>query len=217
VGMYRLEVAVTGPEGRAPTAIATATSRSGLAPLPVSFVGSGSTDPELGALTYSWNFGDGSALSTEADPTHTFTTVGNYTVTLTVTDDMNLSSATSLVINVTAPVRTIDLAALTVTGVRASNGRLNITGVASVKDNSAANVSGASVTARWSIAGKVANSKTVTTNTNGTATFSLTNQRLSRGVVVQLCVSRVALASTLVDNNLYAPSTSTVCSSWIVP
>lgn len=36
------------------------------------------------ALTYSWDFGDGSALSTEKSPSHTFTTYGNHSVTLTV-------------------------------------------------------------------------------------------------------------------------------------
>jgi len=35
--------------------------------------------------SYSWDFGDGNS-STEADPAHTFTSAGVYTVTLTVTD-----------------------------------------------------------------------------------------------------------------------------------
>ncbi len=35
---------------------------------------------------YSWNFGDGSAISTEQNPTHVFTSDGEFTVTLTVTD-----------------------------------------------------------------------------------------------------------------------------------
>ncbi len=43
------------------------------------------------ALSYSWNFGDGSPASTLKDPTHTFNAVGGgtktFTVTLTVTED----------------------------------------------------------------------------------------------------------------------------------
>lgn len=38
-----------------------------------------------GGMTYLWNFGDGST-STAANPTHTYTTPGNYNVSLTVTN-----------------------------------------------------------------------------------------------------------------------------------
>lgn len=36
--------------------------------------------------TYAWDFGDGSAVSVDANPTHTYAQSGVYTVTLTVTD-----------------------------------------------------------------------------------------------------------------------------------
>ena len=39
------------------------------------------------ATTYSWDFGDGSALSTEKAPVHTYESFGDYTVKLTVTGD----------------------------------------------------------------------------------------------------------------------------------
>ena len=44
--------------------------------------------------TYAWTFGDGNT-STEANPTHTYTTGGTYTVELTVTDQDGLASATA--------------------------------------------------------------------------------------------------------------------------
>lgn len=44
--------------------------------------------------TYEWDFGDGSAISTEEAPVHTYATSGSYTVTLTVTDQ---DSAVSVV------------------------------------------------------------------------------------------------------------------------
>ena len=45
----------------------------------------GSSDPEGRPLTYSWDFGDGTT-STLANPSHTFTAAGRYTVRLTTSD-----------------------------------------------------------------------------------------------------------------------------------
>lgn len=51
------------------------------------------------AYSYEWNFGDGSAVSTEASPVHTYAASGNYTVTLTVTDqDTTVSESEQVVI-----------------------------------------------------------------------------------------------------------------------
>ncbi|MBL7918829.1 MAG: gliding motility-associated C-terminal domain-containing protein [Bacteroidia bacterium] len=47
------------------------------------------TNASTGTFTnspYSWNFGDGSPVSTATNPPHTYLTNGNYTVSLTVTD-----------------------------------------------------------------------------------------------------------------------------------
>ena len=38
------------------------------------------------AATYSWDFGDGTAVSTQMSPAHTYTAGGTYTVTLTLTE-----------------------------------------------------------------------------------------------------------------------------------
>lgn len=49
--------------------------------------------------TYEWNFGDGSAISTEESPVHSYVASGSYTVTLTVTDqDGTVSELQQLVI-----------------------------------------------------------------------------------------------------------------------
>jgi hypothetical protein len=52
----------------------------------VCFQGLYSTDPDNDPLTYSWNFGDGTALSKEANPCHLFAKAGFYSVTLAVDD-----------------------------------------------------------------------------------------------------------------------------------
>jgi PKD repeat protein len=54
--------------------------RVGCAPLPVSFTGSSTPN----AVSWSWNFGDGST-STLQNPVHVYTATGNYSVTLAVT------------------------------------------------------------------------------------------------------------------------------------
>jgi len=67
--------------GAAPTAQFSASTTSGSAPLQVDF-----TDLSAGTPTgWSWDFGDGGSGTTQ-DATHTFTTPGTYTVTLTATN-----------------------------------------------------------------------------------------------------------------------------------
>ena len=81
-GLYRIDYA----KGTR-TPVAEATRRQGLRPGAAdrrSSRATGSEDPDGDALTYAWDFGDGTATSTEANPTHTFTTAGTYTVRLTV-------------------------------------------------------------------------------------------------------------------------------------
>ena len=56
----------------------------------IQFDGTGSSDVDGTITTYQWNFGDGQAGSGAA-PTHAYTTAGDYTVTLTVTDNNGLT------------------------------------------------------------------------------------------------------------------------------
>jgi hypothetical protein len=57
------------------------------------FNGGGSTD-NTGIANYLWNFGDGTT-GTGATPTHTYSAVGNYTVSLMVKDMAGNSAASS--------------------------------------------------------------------------------------------------------------------------
>ncbi len=71
---------------------------------PVSFSGAGSTDPngDNTITTYAWDFGDGASGSGVA-ASHSYAAQGNYTVTLTVTDDGGLSSSDTADAIVTDP------------------------------------------------------------------------------------------------------------------
>ncbi|MCP4107562.1 MAG: PKD domain-containing protein, partial [Desulfobacteraceae bacterium] len=61
---------------------------------PITFDASGSYDPEGQGLSYAWDFGDGST-GTGVTPVHTFAAVGDYAVTLTVTDSQGQTASAS--------------------------------------------------------------------------------------------------------------------------
>src|SRR5215210_345976 len=95
-----------------PIASATASPTNGTAPLTVNFDGSGSSDPEGGPLTYSWDLnGDGTyGDSTAVTPTYTYTNAGTYNARLRVTDSANqtsTSAAVTITANNTPPTATI--------------------------------------------------------------------------------------------------------------
>lgn len=71
-------VATISVQPLVPVASFTASPSSGMAPLTVSFQGSGTNSP----ASYDWDFGDGSGHGSGASPTHTYVVPGTYTVTL---------------------------------------------------------------------------------------------------------------------------------------
>lgn len=71
---------VTSTPTHQPIALFSAIPLSGTAPLTVQFI-----NLATNAETYTWDFGDGS-ISSLAKPTHTYTNIGKYTVTLTATN-----------------------------------------------------------------------------------------------------------------------------------
>jgi PKD repeat protein len=79
------------------TATAYADPTSGLAPLSVNFTGSaaGGAPP----YSYNWNFGDGGSSSVQ-NPSHTYSTIGNYSAILTVTDNNSANASATVIISV---------------------------------------------------------------------------------------------------------------------
>jgi subtilisin family serine protease len=75
-GRLNLAKALTNAPG--PIARFSANPAAGEPPLTVTF-----SNQSINATGYIWNFGDGSAPSTQTHPTHTYSNLGTYTVTLT--------------------------------------------------------------------------------------------------------------------------------------
>lgn len=75
---------------------------AGIAGQPVSFDGSGSSDPDGQSLSFIWDFGDGKTGSGAA-VAHAYDVAGTYTATLTVNDGADSSSDTVKVVIAAAP------------------------------------------------------------------------------------------------------------------
>lgn len=102
-GTYTVTLTITDTGGWSGSASATVTVRDCHVPPVAAFTISGggadcvdsrvffnavgSSDPDGGPVTYSWNFGDGSPTATGASAVHQYANDNPVTVTLTVTDD----------------------------------------------------------------------------------------------------------------------------------
>jgi glucose/arabinose dehydrogenase len=86
-----------------PTAAVSARPTSGIAPLKVSFDGSGSSDPDSDPLDYTWNFGDGSPATNGVTASHTYATNGLFDVQLIVDDRKGGTNSATLTIQVGNP------------------------------------------------------------------------------------------------------------------
>jgi PKD repeat protein len=115
-GNFVVTLTVTDDDGATSTCTATATITppnqppscdangpySGDVGTPIQFDGSGSSDSDGTIVSYAWDFGDGST-GTGVNPTHTYNTDGNFTVTLCVTDDDGAESCCEATVTVFPP------------------------------------------------------------------------------------------------------------------
>ena len=96
---------------RAPVAVLTASRTDGPVPLTVNFSSAGSNDADPGdSIRFEWDFdGNGTVDSVEPNPTHTYTTRGQYTAKLAVIDSSGKvgSANTTITVGNTSPTVTV--------------------------------------------------------------------------------------------------------------
>jgi len=90
LGLYQDPV---GPINHSPWADA-GRNRTGRIRRNLTFVATGSIDPDGDALSYAWDFGDGSPLATGFTVSHAYAVAGTYLVTLTAFDGLSAGQAT---------------------------------------------------------------------------------------------------------------------------
>ena len=106
-GVYRVDYVQAAPS---PIAKATADVTHGGGPtLAVQFSSEGTRHPVSKPISLSWDFGDGTPVSTEANPSHTYTANGAYTATLTVTDEDGKEAFASVPIVVGNEIPTVSI------------------------------------------------------------------------------------------------------------
>lgn len=115
-----LNVNVSQPDNRQPEISALTVPSSANAGEAVAFAVT-ATDPDGDPLTYSWNFGDGSATVASASVSHTFADAGDYTVNVTVADDRGAQVIVGGVIRIQSETPVTDITVpITVNGLAAA-------------------------------------------------------------------------------------------------
>jgi PKD repeat protein len=86
-GTDTAQVTIGGGGGNQPPVAEANGPYSGAVGGRILFSSAGSMDPDGTIASYLWNFGDGTPTSNQPNPRHVYTAPGNYTATLTVTDN----------------------------------------------------------------------------------------------------------------------------------
>ena len=110
----------------------------------VSFSSAGSHDPDGNIAGYHWQFGDGNT-SSEADPMHTYANSGEFTVTLTVTDNDGHQASDSAAVTISGqslPLENVCQTQTAITGGRLTAGKAECLGAGQNIWLSLADVSG---------------------------------------------------------------------------
>ncbi len=170
--------------------------------LSVDFDASGSSDSDGLISSYAWDYGDGNSGSGQL-ASHSFTSSGDYTVTLTVIDDGGATDSQSQVVTVsdgaTSDPVSVHVQAIATGSSNAGQGQKYGTATVTIHDDLENAV--ADVTVSGTFSGTFSESVIGVTGSDGTVTFT-TSASAKGGVTVDFCVDDLTHASLAYDSNL---------------
>jgi PKD repeat protein len=203
VGSASVTITVSAPANIAPTAVASASTTSGLAPLAIAFSSAGSNDADGSIASYLWTFGDGTT-STVASPAKTFSTAGNYSVVLKVTDNSGASATSTVAVSIAAdPNADVDVQSYVMTKSTTNAGSAAVATIV-VMNRAGQAVSGVSVTVQWS--GLVSGSSTGKTDASGKVSL-VSGRSKKAGTITGTITVVTPAAGSKYDTSIYSAAT----------
>jgi PKD repeat protein len=206
LGQYVLNGTVVAGTNQSPViSIASSAPITGTAPLVVNFSSAGTYDPDGSIASYDWNFGDGTAHSTSANPSHSYTAAGTYVASLVVFDNGGLSSSAAITITVRAVSTRVYVSNIAMALDTSRKGTAAIASV-TVKNSSGAVVPGATVRGSWS--GLTSLNQAVSTNSSGVAIFDAGRVRTSGALF--FTVTSISGTDVIYDATLNVETTDSI-------
>jgi len=161
----------------------------------VTFNGSLSSD-NIGVLNYSWDFNATDGISEDAigeTSTHTYSTLGIYTVTLNVSDSVGNTDSDTLKVEVVEEIKTMHIASIDVSFTKTKEAGPNIfgyaTAVVTIVNETGIPVQDANVSGHWS--GATSDSNSGETNTTGTVSLDSDTVKVQSGDIFTFTVDDV--------------------------
>ncbi|WP_163931094.1 family 16 glycosylhydrolase [Paraferrimonas sp. SM1919] len=159
--------------------------------LSCNFDGSASSDSDGSISSYQWDFGDGNS-SNGVSTSHTFSASGDYSVTLTVTDDLAAQATSTQTLSVSQgseEATSLVVSSITTGTQSAGRGQKYGTATVTITDNLGTAAAGVTVNGRFS--GSWNESVSGLTASDGTVTLKTTSA-LGGNVEVNFCVDTVS-------------------------